>query len=705
MKKHTGLHLSPLVLSVLVGSAALTGCGQQGWVGSDSAAETTTAAAETQANDSAAETQATTEAVPETTEHISPTETVTSTLGVQIDTSALLDRDSETDEGKNYKTKLSNFIREGDTVSSFTFVFYSEDGVSNIGTYKGGCGISVTEDCKAATDTGWFQSDDFEAQSEGSYLEVTWNVPADVAPYIAAGGDIQIGYWWGAVQKVKLTNVICTFTRTAELPVDGTETIDVGQTLNFNDDNAKTANFALGDILGTEGVPQAMTFDITGSGSFRKFTGAFGVTVNGEMYLSDTVAVLTDQSHLTLTWILPEEIRWDVDKDGEGMLGYWWSEGGDITLDSVTVKYSVGGTRPAVTAPVQQENDTPADNQEVANNMKLDGKAAAIVADIKVGWNLGNTLDSYYKDNSKTVDETYWGNPMTTKAMIDAVKAKGFNAVRIPVSWTNHLSDDNTVDPAWMARVQEVVDYAVEDDLYVILNMHHDDYVWLHPTAAEEAAVTEKYTAVWTQIAEHFKDYDTKLLFEGMNEPRTVGSSNEWMGGTPEERTVINHLLQKFVDIVRASGGKNADRTLVVTTYAASAIDVAVNGLELPDDSNLIVSIHYYAPWKLTAGDHPEVTAFTAADQAELDGTFDRLYQKFVSQGIPVIIGEFGAENKNNDSDRDALYSYYIQAAGKRGIPCFVWDNGLEMSYGIFDRENLSWYDNGLGNAAVSAAK
>ena len=243
MKKHTGLHLSPLVLSVLVGSAVLTGCGQKGWVGSDSAAETTTAAAGTQANDPAAETQATTETVPETTEHISPRETVTSTLGIQLDTSALLDRDSETDEGKNYKTKLSIFIREGDTVSSFTFVFYAEDGVSNIGTYKGGCGISVTDACAAATDTGWFQSDDFQAQSEGSYLEVTWNVPADVAPYIAAGGDVQIGYWWGAVQKVKLTNIICNFTRTAELPVDGTETIQVGQTLNFSSDDTKTAKF------------------------------------------------------------------------------------------------------------------------------------------------------------------------------------------------------------------------------------------------------------------------------------------------------------------------------------------------------------------------------------------------------------------------------------------------------------------------------
>ncbi len=279
MKKHTGLHLSPLVLSVLVGSAALTGCGQQGWVTSPTGeTPTTTAASETQANNSAAETQATTEAVPETTEHISPKETVTSTLGVQIDTSALLDRDSETDEGKNYKTKLSNFIREGDTVSSFTFVFYAEDGVSDIGTYKGGCGISVTDDCAAATDPGWYQSDDFEVQANGAYVEVTWNVPGDIASCIAPDGAVQIGYWWGNIPKVNLKNIICTYTRTETLPVDGTQTIPVGQTLRMNDETANSVRIPLGDVLGEEGVPQAITFDITGQGAFHKFTGAFGIS-------------------------------------------------------------------------------------------------------------------------------------------------------------------------------------------------------------------------------------------------------------------------------------------------------------------------------------------------------------------------------------------------------------------------------------------
>lgn len=703
MKHRNVVRIMAVLLSALLGCTALTGCAAGGKVTDEPIFETTAEneSEDSTVTDSKAEPVAETEAA--TTEHISPKETVTSQLGAQIDTDVTLDRDSADDSGKNCKTPLSSFIREGDVVSSFTFVFYAADGVTDIGTYKGGCGISVTEDCAAATDAGWYQSDDFEAQSEGSYIEVTWNVPADVAPYVAAGGDVQIGYWWGNTQKVTLKNIICTYTRTEELPVDGTETIQVGKSLNFSSDDTNTVKVPLADVLGDEGVPQAVTFSVSGNGSFRKFTGAFGITTT-DWYQTDTVAVLTDASHLELTWIIPEEIRWDVPKDGEVMLGYWWSEGGDATLDSVTVKYSVGGTRPAVSA-AAPETVKPADNGAVAASVKSDGRAAAIAADIKVGWNLGNTLDSYDKLNKNTDYETYWGNPKTTKAIFDTVKAKGFNAVRIPVSWTNHLSSDNTIDAAWLDRVQEVVDYAMEDDLYVILNMHHDDYVWVHPVYAEEEAVSAKYVKIWEQIAARFQDYDLKLMFEGLNEPRMVGSANEWMGGTEEERTVINHLLQKFVDTVRASGGNNADRTLIVTTHAASITDAAVNGLVLPDDSNLIVSIHNYAPWKFTTAEYPDVKTFDSAGQSELDAQFDKLQQKFVSQGVPVIIGEFGAEDKDNDSDRDAYYAYYIQAAAKRGIPCFIWDNGPSDSYGVLDRKNNTWYGNGIADAVAGAVK
>lgn len=705
MNKPKKLRAAALLAALLLGCTTLTGCADMIADMAANSAPPTEEVTETTVQELAETIETTQETEPTTEGHVSPQETVTSYLGTQFDTDVTLDRDSADDLGKNYKVPLQNLIREGDIPESFTFVFYASDGNTDIGTFKGGCGVSVTEDCTAATDAGWYQSEDLEQQSQGAYIELKWNVPANVAPYIAADGDVQVGYWWGNTQKVILKNVICTYTRTESLPVDGTKTVHIGQVVRMTDgaDKSNIVKVPLSGILGSDGVPQAITFDISGSSAFHKFTGAFGITTD-DWYQSDTIAVMSDASTLSMTWILPEEIRWDVPRDGEVMLGYWWSEAGDITLDDVTVKYSVGGTRPESPAS-KPDNVQQADNQEVAQSMKNDGRAAAIAADIKVGWNLGNTLDCYDKTNKNTDYEVYWGNPKTTKALFDTVKAKGFNAVRIPVSWTNHLSSDNTIDTVWLDRVQQVVDYALEDDLYVIINMHHDDYTWLHPVYAEEDAVSAKYVKIWKQIAARFKDYDLKLLFEGLNEPRMVGTANEWMGGTDEERTVINHLLAKFVDTVRTSGGNNADRTLLVPTHAASITDAALNGLVLPDDSNLIVSIHNYSPWKLTTKDYPDVKTFDATGQAELDAQFDKLDRLFVSKGIPVIITEFGAESKDNDADRDAFYAYYIQSAGRHGIPCFLWDNGPSDSYGILDRKNNAWFGNGIADAVVEAAK
>ncbi len=333
------------------------------------------------------------------------------------------------------------------------------------------------------------------------------------------------------------------------------------------------------------------------------------------------------------------------------------------------------------------------------------GNAAEIAADIKIGWNLGNTLDCYDVTWTVKDHETAWGNPKTTKAMIDAVKAAGFNAVRIPVSWTDHITDDGMIDESWMDRVQEVVDYSMDNDLYTIINVHHDDYTWLNPTYSDEAAVTEKLVTIWEQIAERFKDYDTKLLFEGMNEPRVVGSTYEWSGGTAEEREVINHLLQAFVDTVRASGGNNYARTLIVTTHAASITGEAVKHLELPDDGNLIVSIHSYAPWKFTTLEYPEETDFTDSGRAEIDKGLDFLYGTFVYNGIPVFICEFGAENKDNAAERAEYYSYYVEAAAERGIPCFIWDNGKENGYGLLNRRECTWYDSAIIEGMMAAVE
>ncbi len=683
------------LLAAVLGCTCLTAC--SGQKEGDSAASTDTSVTDSVNTESKAETESTAETEPPTTEHISPVETVVSTLGSQIDVDAILNRDND----NTYKASLTDLIQPGDVVSSFTFVFYAGDGVSNIGTYEGGCGISVTADCTAATDEGWYQSDNFTQQANGSYIEVTWNVPPEIQPYIEANGEVLVGYWWGNTTTVRLTSIICSYTRTAQLPVDGTQTISVGQTLNFNDDARKSVNVSLADVLADGQVPQAVTFDISAGGSFGKFTGAFGITAN-DWTQTGTIAVLTDASNLQLTWIIPDDIKPYIPSNADVMLGYWWSETGDITLNSITVKYSCGsgGT---TAEPGSPSGSTDSKQEESDKPVVTNGNAAAIAADIRVGWNLGNTLDCYNVDWAVANHESAWGNPKTTKEMIDTVKAAGFNAVRIPVSWTDHMDADGNVEAAWMDRVQEVVDYSMDNGLYTILNVHHDDYTWLNPTYADEAAVKTKFVKLWSQIADRFQDYDLNLLFEGMNEPRVVGSPNEWMGGTPEEHDVINHLHQAFVDTVRASGGNNADRTLIVTTHAASITSTAVNGLVVPNDGNIIVSIHSYAPWKFTTLEYPNDKTFDQNGMAELDKGFDVLYSKFVLQGIPVIIGEFGAENKGNDADREAYYAYYVESAALRGIPCFIWDNGPEDSFGLLNRSTCSWYNQKIIDGIMNA--
>ena len=327
--------------------------------------------------------------------------------------------------------------------------------------------------------------------------------------------------------------------------------------------------------------------------------------------------------------------------------------------------------------------------------------SSEIVADMKVGWNLGNTLDSY--DTSSSDNETGWGNPKTTKAMIDTVKDAGFNAVRIPVTWGEHLSDDNTIDADYLNRVQEIVDYAIDDNLYVILNVHHDDALWLHPTYSEQAAVTEKLTAIWKQLCERFGDYDHHLVFEGMNEPRVIGSATEWSGGTPEERDVINQLYQAFVDTVRATGGLNADRTLIISSHAQSITKEAVSAVKIPEDTHIAVSIHSYAPWDFCGTDDTRSDWGSDADKQELDTNFQYLEDTFISKGVPVLLDEFGAVNKNNTSIRAQYYAYYVKSAKAHGITCFVWDNGTESEFGLLNRKDLTWYAPSIIDAMMQA--
>lgn len=325
--------------------------------------------------------------------------------------------------------------------------------------------------------------------------------------------------------------------------------------------------------------------------------------------------------------------------------------------------------------------------------------ATELVKEMKLGWNLGNTLDATQPTWTKVTDavkfETSWGNVQTTQEIIDTVKAAGFNVVRIPVTWDVHIGDapDYTIQPEWMARVKEVVNYAYGDGTFVILNLHHEE--WHFPSEENYPAASEKLKAVWTQIAAEFADYDQHLIFEGMNEPRMKGTPQEWSGGTPEAREVINKLNADFVSTIRAQGGNNPDRCLMIPTIAASGDSAALQGVTVPEDDKVIVSIHAYKPYGFALDKNGTKEFDPAADTGEIDTIMNNLKTNFLDKGIPVVIGEYGFMNKENIEARVAALDYYLSTARSNGIPCVWWDNGAFIgsgeNFGLLDRATCTW--------------
>ncbi len=324
--------------------------------------------------------------------------------------------------------------------------------------------------------------------------------------------------------------------------------------------------------------------------------------------------------------------------------------------------------------------------------------------DITIGWNLGNTLDA---TGSGINSETSWGNPKATKELILAVKDAGFDAVRIPTTWFNHVDSNFNVDSAWFDRVQEVVDYAYDEGMYVILNVHHEN--WNDPYQDTLKDVKKKIKKLWTQIAERFEDYGERLIFEGMNEPRWKNTNYEWNGGNSEGRSVVNEYNKCFVETVRATGGNNRYRALMIPTYAASSS--ALEGFTVPDDKSLIVSIHAYSPYNFAMNENG-TTKFdenSSDSTRELKWLSDTLYDRFISKGVGAIIGECGTVNKNNLSDRLNWAKYFPKVFGDNGIPVFLWDNnaygyGNEI-FGMIHRDTLKWEYPTYIKALVKAAK
>lgn len=329
---------------------------------------------------------------------------------------------------------------------------------------------------------------------------------------------------------------------------------------------------------------------------------------------------------------------------------------------------------------------------EVPGVVIKDVSSVDLVAGMKIGWNLGNTLDAI--GGVGIMSETSWGNPKTKQEMIDKILEAGFNVVRIPVTWDGHFGEapEYKIHDIWLARVKEVVDYAYNQGAYVILNTHHEE--WYMPTEENKEANAQQIAALWTQIAAYFENYDERLIFEGLNEPRLRGTSKEWSGDETASQ-VINYWEQVFVDAVRATGGNNELRHLMITGYAASSSKSNLALIQLPEDDKLIVSVHAYTPYNFALNTEGTSTWDINKDKYDIDYLMKTINDLFISKGIPVIIGEFGAMNKENEDERVEWATYYLTKAREIGVPCVWWDNnvysGTGEKFGLLDRRNLTY--------------
>lgn len=324
------------------------------------------------------------------------------------------------------------------------------------------------------------------------------------------------------------------------------------------------------------------------------------------------------------------------------------------------------------------------------------------VKEMKLGWNLGNTLDA------TPGGETGWGNPVTTKQMIDAVKAAGFNTVRLPVTWKDHLgpAPDYVIEPTWLARVQEVANYVLSNGMYAIVNTHHDEWVSVMPDA-DQAAITDKLSKLWTQIATAFRSSDDHLVFETLNEPRTTDST-QWTGGTPAARTILNGYNAAAVSAIRNTGGNNALRFVMIPTHGANAATECINALVIPnDDPRIIISLHTYYPWPFS-GDTAGTAEFgTPSDLTAMNAELDRVANLTVKKGRAAIIGEWGSLDKSNTAARVTHARAYAAAVRQHGLVPIWWDNnvvGAEAGFGIFNRSMLSWYYPEIKDALAAGA-
>lgn len=360
------------------------------------------------------------------------------------------------------------------------------------------------------------------------------------------------------------------------------------------------------------------------------------------------------------------------------------------------------------------------------DNTGMTSTAIQLASEMNMGWNLGNSMEP-------PSGETAWGNPKTSQALIDAVAAAGFNAVRIPCAWDSHIENQETfkIEDAWLARVKEVVDYCYANDMYVILNIHWDGG-WLEEniTTEKQEEVNLKQEALWKQIAIHFRDYDEHLLFAGTNEPNVEDAS---------QMSVLLSYEQTFIDAVRSTGGRNAYRVLI---FQGPSTDIdKTNTLmnTLPQDDvedRLMAEVHYYSPWNFCGltqdetwgdfyyfwGENYHVSGAEGrfpdwdCEEDYVLAQFQKMKSKFVDNGIPVILGEYGAIRRTISDNAEwqqlhyesrAYFNRYVTEQAKNyGMVPFYWDEGslTNHGFGMIDRDQFEVGDQLLYDALIEGA-
>jgi endoglucanase len=305
----------------------------------------------------------------------------------------------------------------------------------------------------------------------------------------------------------------------------------------------------------------------------------------------------------------------------------------------------------------------------------------ATVAAMQPGWNVGNTLDA-------TPDETSWGNPRITKELFDTVRAEGFKSVRIPVTWSPHqgAGPDYTIDPAFLSRVKQVVDWALADGLYVLINLHHDSWTWINTMPTDHDNVLARFNKTWTQIATALKDEPTKLTFESVNEPSFADATDD------QTDQLLTELNTSFHDVVRRSGGNNAKRLLVLPPPPNLASLVTM--ITSLNDRNVAATLHFYGSWAFSVN-VANRTTFDADTKKDMVDQFERMYNEFVAKGIPVVLGEYALLSYDYTRPgviEDGEVKKYFEELGYQArtnkITTMLWDAGS-----FLNRNTLTWRD------------